>query len=192
MTENTEYYNYPDKNDKLTLQFIKEKEGDGKYWVESESQIIDLITSYFEKYLPKESTRFLDAGCGNGRLIPRFVPYFDSITAIEPDKTRFEKAKELVVAGKLDSKVFVYNLGVMDYLHLTAKPFDFILSSHVIQHINSKSVYPMLEGLVNLLNKNALLAITTCHSVRSENYFVKSHLHERPDFSNRNYGKRVQ
>jgi len=91
-------YIYPDYNDKITKTMIDEKEsikGVG-YWQRSEKRILNLMKKQIEKYIKKDNTWFLDAGCGDGRLLPEFEKYFDNILLVEPDKYRLKKAQQLV------------------------------------------------------------------------------------------------
>jgi len=169
-----ESYTYPDKQDKMIVQFIKEK--DENYWIESENIILDLIKSYFENLLPKKKRNFLDAGCGSGRLIPYFASCFNEIDGFEPDEERFKEAKEFIKLNNLEDKTRLFQGSLQEYQIAFNKNADFILCSHVIQHIHSYSVEAFLTALSGLLNKNGLLAITTNHSIRPSNYFMKSYL----------------
>jgi SAM-dependent methyltransferase len=171
-----ESYTYPDKNDKLTIQFIREKESDDNYWAKSENAIIDLINGSFNKHLDAGCEAFLDAGCGSGRLIPFFESHFSNIVALEPDPQRFSLARDFILSKGLDYKTQFVLSTLEDYAARANRQFDFILSSHVIQHIHSYSVLPMLESFAQLLKARGLLAITTCHSVKPANYFIKSSL----------------
>ena len=120
--------------------------------------------------------RFLDAGCGNGRLIPRFEPYFHEIVAVEPDEQRYRQAIEFIRSCSLEDKTRIHQLSLQEYQNISDNHADFILCSHVIQHIHSYAVHPFLSGLAGLLSEHGLLAITTCHSIRPSNYFMKSFL----------------
>lgn len=168
-------YTYPDKYDELTIQFIKEKENDDKYWEESENSIINHVISYFKTHLHCEFRRFLDAGCGSGRLIPKFEHFFQEIVAIEPDFQRYEKTREMVKKSGIEQKTQIHQVFLEEFSAVANKQFDFILCSHVIQHIHSYSVNPFLIDLKELLDEKGILAITTSHSVRPFNYFIKSY-----------------
>lgn len=116
----------------------------------------------------------LDAGCGNGRLIARFLPFFDEYVAIEPDKTRIVGAISMAAALAEGGKVRFEQCSVASYSG--SEPFDFILSSHVIQHIATREVEPLLRKLVGLLAPGGLFAVMTCHSTSpsGEDSFSKS------------------
>ncbi|MCF8297448.1 MAG: class I SAM-dependent methyltransferase [Saprospiraceae bacterium] len=167
-------YTYPDKKDKMIIQFIKEK--DENYWVESENIILNIIKSYFDKFLPKRNRKMLDAGCGSGRLLPFFESYFDEIDGVEPDKQRYKEANKFIKSLNLKEKIRLHNIPIQEYQIKPDTTYDFILCSHIIQHIHSYSVKACLSALSGLLNKNGLLAITTNHSTRPSNYFMKSYL----------------
>lgn len=167
-------YTYPDKNDKLFLQFLHEKEA-GHYWEESEIRILQMIKNHLKNFHPESNSRFLDAGCGTGRLIPEFASLFSEIVAVEPDSQRMESAMEYIHRSGFGHNTKFFNLSIEDFSKTGTKPYDFILSSHVIQHIHSNSVKPMLAILADMLKPNGYLAITTCHSTTGSCHFIKSY-----------------
>lgn len=168
------WYSYPDEQDKMIAQFIREK--DERYWEESENVIIELIIKYFDLKLPRTGRKFFDAGCGTGRLIPRFAEYFDEIVGVEPDIKRYKQAIEFMESQKLAHKTHIFHASLPAYQALSKDQADFVLCSHVIQHIESHAVKPFLNALAKMVSPQGLLAITTNHSTRPDNYFIKSFL----------------
>jgi 2-polyprenyl-3-methyl-5-hydroxy-6-metoxy-1,4-benzoquinol methylase len=167
-------YHYPDENDGLTVKFLAEFEKSDKYWDQSENTIIELIKKHISTLPFKGINRFLDAGCGNGRLITRFEEQFDEIVALEPDLHRIANATKLVKSIGIDHKTRFYQTLAEKF---TPKvKFDFILCSHVIQHIHTDSVKPLLNNLKDHLTEAGIIAITTCHSEQSQDYFTKNYL----------------
>ena len=169
-------YVYPDHNDKVTTKMIDEKEslkGSG-YWKRSEQNIINKMKDQIEKNTKKEALSFLDAGCGNGRLLPEFEKYFKNILLIDPDKNRIQSAKELVDKLNLSDKVTCKTLSI-ESINLSQK-FDVILCNHVLQHVHTKKIRSILEKLYEILNENGLLLLTTCNSKKNKGYFVKQYV----------------
>jgi len=166
-------YVYPDYNDKITITMIDEKEsvkGVG-YWQRSEKRILNLMKKQIEKHTKKENTRFLDAGCGDGRLLPEFEKYFNDIVLIDPDKQRLKSAKRLVSKLDISKKVNCKTLSIESIE--SKQKFDVILCNHVLQHVHTDNIKKILEKFYELLNKDGLLFITTCNSSKKEDYFVK-------------------
>jgi 2-polyprenyl-3-methyl-5-hydroxy-6-metoxy-1,4-benzoquinol methylase len=167
-------YHYPDENDGLTVKFLAEFEKSEQYWNQSENKIIELINKHISAIPQIGLKRFLDAGCGNGRLIIRFAAQFDEIVALEPDLHRIANATELVKSIGIDHKTNFYQT-LAEKFTLKVK-FDFILCSHVIQHIHTDSVKPLLKNLKDHLKESGIIAITTCHSEHSHDYYTKNYL----------------
>lgn len=168
-------YQYPDENDGLTLKFLAEFEKTQQYWDQSENTIIDLIKKQISAMSNKgEPKSFLDAGCGNGRLIPRFEDQFDKIVAIEPDAQRLEHANDLVKFLGIERKTSFCLTLAEDYK--SQSKFDFILNSHVIQHIHTGLVKPLLKNLTDRLKEDGIFAITTCHSSRKQDHYLKNYV----------------
>ena len=92
-------YNYPDEGDKITTILIEEK-SDNKYWEESERNVLDIMIEDIRK-MPNKP-KFLDLGCGTGRLFSVFYPYVENIIGVEPDLERFNKSKN--EAEKINSE----------------------------------------------------------------------------------------
>jgi len=169
-------YVYPDYNDKITITMIDEKEsvkGIG-YWQRSEKRILNLMKKQIEKHIKKDNTWFLDAGCGDGRLLPEFEKYFDNILLIDPDIERLKSAKRLINRLDLSKKVKCKTLSIGSIK--SKQKFDVILCNHVLQHVHTDNIKKFLEKFYELLNKDGLLFITTCNSTKKEDYFVKQYI----------------
>ena len=167
-------YTYPDLKDEITCLFIGNHELYEGYWVESENHILDLMKRHIDENIQSEKISLLDAGCGEGRLTAYFSKYFDHILAIDPDKSRLDTAKEII-----------QNLGVSDKVHFDGIPleelgerekFDVILCSHILQHVHTELIIKILSKLKRILKEEGLLFITTCHSTKGTDYFVKEFL----------------
>lgn len=158
-------YTYPDRHDKITVEYINTAQYIPNYWEISEafvlSEIIDKIVQVWGT-----TGKLLDVGCGEGRLFEVFKDFSSNIDAIEPDYDRY-----LVAKGKNDH---VENVGIIDYD--SAEKYHIVLSSHIIQHVATDTLDEHLNKLSSFLLPNGLLVVNTCHSVIGKDYFVKSEI----------------
>jgi ubiquinone/menaquinone biosynthesis C-methylase UbiE len=160
---------YPDIEDKNIIKFIQDNEPYPGYWEKSE----EFVFSYFEKIVKNNNySRLLDLGCGGGRLIKRFSNYFNEVIALEPDKKRIEKAKNLVQKEKLDNINFI-NESFLD-VNFPSEEFDVVICSHIVQHVNTDDLSKIFEKVNFILKKNGILMITTNHSKNKQEFFMKN------------------
>lgn len=175
-------YHYPDFEDHLIIKFLTEFEKNEIYWAESEKKILKLISETLERE-NKYAGYFLDAGCGKGRLLEIFAPRFSHSHALEPDPARYSQTAEMLSKSNFSGKVELFNCTAQDYRSTTQ--YDFILCSHVIQHIHTDDVLPLLTNLHQHLNSGGLMAITTCHSNCEMDNFNKDYLKDGKPVSER-------
>jgi 2-polyprenyl-3-methyl-5-hydroxy-6-metoxy-1,4-benzoquinol methylase len=167
-------YIYPDVNDEITKAYIRENEPFSNYWERSEEKVLSLIKEKIEKHLPRSRDSWLlDAGCGTGRLLPEFQKYFSNILAIDPDPLQIEKARETARINGFADKV-VFKMTSAELLDWKEESVDVILSSHVIQHVHTKTVPKILSKFQTVLKSDGLLFIMTTHSRRDRGYYVKA------------------
>lgn len=169
-------YNYPDPTDKITCALIDNHEPYKGYWADSERKILDLMKRLIKKHLGTRRGSLLDAGCGNGRLLKSFSPYFNRILAIDPDYDRLSLARTFVEKEGLSQKVILKDIPI-EALDEREK-FDVIICSHVIQHVNTSNISKILSKFGNILAEEGLLLITTTHSTIGEDFFVKDFLED--------------
>lgn len=170
-------YTYPDKNDEITIAMINkiEKQKGKGYWQKSELRIINKMIKTIKQLIKKEGkTSFLDSGCGDGRLTPKFEPYFDFITLLDPDAKRIKIAKNLIKKEKFIDKV-EFEVIPLESINYNNK-FDVILCSHVLQHVYTDNVSIILKNIKNALKTNGLFFITTCNSLKNDDYYTKQYL----------------
>lgn len=161
-------YTYPDKDDKLTEQMITKGYG-AEYWDVSEKNILKIAVEQVDALPEKTGKRkFLDLGCGQGRLISTFTGHVDEYLGLEPDEERFRFAAE--TGDRLDgceNTSVTVKRGDISILPENDM-YDTVLLSHVLQHISSIDAADILEKISAHLEENGLLIVTTT-STDSEN-----------------------
>lgn len=164
-------YEYPDVDDRLTRELIDRKEPYPGYWEASENRVL----SHAERFLnPEKKGRLLDIGCGDGRLLGKFDTYFGEIIGLEPDRDRLNKAKE--GAGDLEASLELVNKTFLEADF--EDTFDAVLCSHVLQHIQTSSIESFEAKIEDVLEQNGILILTTSHSGRKEDMFLKGYMEE--------------
>ncbi|WP_010252728.1 class I SAM-dependent methyltransferase [Acetivibrio cellulolyticus] len=165
-------YLYPDRNESITLNLIRESEPYHNYWDKSEGKILDIAIKRI-KQLGLDGT-MLDAGCGMGRLTLKFGKYFREIHACEPDTERYSVFCKNINKWDMSHKVKPY-LGGAEKLEFS-EYFDIIICSHVIQHIQEDIAEKMMASFGRMLKENGLLFITTTHSLEDRVVFCESYM----------------
>ena len=151
-----EAYAYPDEDDRITSRFIEEAEPFPGYWAESDERAMARAGAELAKLLgPRETVRALDAGCGPGRMFPWLARLAATIVAVDPDAARLAVGAE--VAHGLGADITTLTTDVHD---LVAEPFDLVLCSHVIQHIPTAELVPLLTRLGGFTAPGGLLMLT--------------------------------
>lgn len=160
-------YSYPDKGDHLTSQTIDREEPFEGYWERSENEVL----SHAENFINQIEARLLDVGCGDGRLFNRFKDYADQIVGLEPDEDR--RSSAIKKAEEIDTDIDVRGL---DFLEADfEKAFDIVLCSHVLQHVKTSDLDDFAVRLRDNLVDGGLLILTTSHSTRRSDVFMKSY-----------------
>jgi 2-polyprenyl-3-methyl-5-hydroxy-6-metoxy-1,4-benzoquinol methylase len=163
-------YAYPDGEDQLTREWFEGAGEDFKRYSEaSDRRVLEKVTGWLRSRLGGGEASLLDAGCGEGRLIPELAADFHRIEAVEPDASRLERAKTRVrVAGLADKVTFTH--GTIENLVPSAR-FDVVLCSHVLQHVHTATVPTLLRRLREALVEGGQLVLTTCHSITGQESF---------------------
>lgn len=169
-------YLYPDIDDKITASFIKEREPFEGYWERSEKKVLNLVEKFIQENVRQVlDSWFFDAGCGTGRLLPKFERHFHHILAIDPDPTQIQKAEMLVKKSGFIDKV-VFQATSIEKLDWKKESIDVILCSHILQHVHTDSVPSILRKFAKLARRKGLLFIMTTHSRKNYDYYVKAYL----------------
>jgi SAM-dependent methyltransferase len=160
-------YRYPDYGDQCIHRF--EAAYGAAKWMREEQWVLNKALKVLHRLFPENARLFIDVGCGEGRLIPIFEAYFDQIIGLDPDSERLIQARQAVDALQIEG-VSLYNAAVPDFsLNESA---EFILSSHIIQHIPTTLLQPFLNWINNHLKPGALVLILFAKSTQNASYFT--------------------
>jgi len=164
-------YSYPDPQDAITSAAILDVEGDPGRWEESEAFALLLLEQQLAHTLPeRDAVKALDAGCGEGRLLAWLTKFASQICALDPDSSRLRKAEGL--RASLTSTI--------DFMCLPAHQaprdaYRLLMCSHVIQHIHTDAVAPLLDALGrSSASDGKLILACSCAPAGQESYGLTS------------------
>ncbi len=152
----TESYRYPDTGDHVTGAFIRRHEPYPGYWTASEDKALGKIAERLTG--ARTGVKALDAGCGEGRLLPWLARFSADVTAADPDPDRLAKARETVV----EDTVLAFT--VSPITELGGGPYDLVVCSHVIQHVPTSDVTPILRRLAEVTAPGGVLVLSYSRS----------------------------
>ena len=164
-------YEYPDAADSLTIDMINQMESTAGYWQQSETRVLEMVKQKLES---KTTTSMLDVGAGYGRLSIEFSSYFASITLLEPDEDRLEGARAACKSAGIADKCSFSSQKGQDLS--PDEKFDFIMCSHIIQHMPHNDAIALLEKLRSMLLPGGLCVLMTTHA--KEGFFSKQLLRD--------------
>jgi SAM-dependent methyltransferase len=167
-------YIYPDRHDVLSAAMIRETERSDGYWATEERAVLDRLIGWIASMPGGRVRRMLDAGCGDGRLIPVFAPYAEVIVAIDPDAGRVAAARGRVTEAGLTEQVQLMCTTIEAFI--ASEPFDIVLCSHIIQHVGTAAAPSILRALARAVAPNGRVAILTARSPDGEDRFVRAEL----------------
>lgn len=152
----TETYRYPDRGDRVTTLFIEQHEPYPGYWESSERRALGQLGTRLAAGLDaRGDVRALDAGCGEGRLLPWIAGFSAEITAVDPDVERLAVAQTVAVPENAE-----VTFRPSPITGLSGGPFDVVICSHVIQHVPTADLVPILENLYAVSAPGGWLALS--------------------------------
>lgn len=146
---------YSDRNDKITKLYISLSTTNQYLWEILEHKAYKHVETYFLNY--KEG-KILDAGCGEGRLEPVLVNYFDSVVLIDEDFDRLKIAKNSLLKFK-NRLMFVQSK--IEEMPFRNNYFDVVICSHVLQHMFEDSYPVAIKIIYDRIKKFGTLVFTT-------------------------------
>lgn len=168
-------YQYPDRDDRITAHFIEQSEPYTGYWNLSELRAFNLAVRRLERILgTRKHITALDAGCGQGRLLPLLTQLAGEITGVDPDPDRLAVARKQ--AEYLQTRKLNFELSAI--ADFSSKPFDLVVCSHVIQHVSTSEVIPLLERLHRLTTPTGVLLLSYARAPVGQESFSVTRLKE--------------
>jgi SAM-dependent methyltransferase len=164
-------YQYPDLFDQITVALLQSKKLDLEFLEQSENTVLASVEKLF---LNQSFGNLLDLGCGAGRLTIKYAEYFNQVTALEPDIERLRIARDNINSNK--TKNVAYLQAPFLKAELQDEYFDVVLCNQVIQHIDTAMIEPMMQRIFRLLKSDGIMVLTTSHSTRNDDFYVKSFL----------------
>lgn len=116
-----------------------------------------ILPAYLKEELPRDrNSAILDIGCGFGQMLKALkVEGYKNLTGIDISAEAIESCSE----QKLNVEKIV---SIANYCHNARKKYDFIVMSHVIEHIEKKEIIETLRSIrMQLLNEGGRIMIMT-------------------------------
>lgn len=175
-------FQYPDVDDHILQAFVEQKQPYIGYWLESERNALRKASDYLLEQLgPREQVRALDAGCGQGRMIPWIAKFSSHVLAADPDQERLARARRVKPTMDVGPTQLVFQNVPIDLI--SGGPFDLIICSHVIQHVSTLVARQILLSLRALAAPDCVAIIAFSRSkVGLETYGVSQMQAGEPDF----------
>ena len=164
-------YQYPDKADGITLSIVLSKHMATEELDNAENAI---LSNFGELFREKTFETLLDLGCGKGRLILKFADFFNRVTALDPDENRLCQAKNFLIKNKIQNVDFIPK--TIEDADLANDSFDVVICNQIIQHVPTSCIEPMMKEVSRVLKKKGVLILTTSHSSRGQDFFLKAYL----------------
>jgi ubiquinone/menaquinone biosynthesis C-methylase UbiE len=108
--------------------------------------------------IPSGST-VLDAGCGEGVISVMLAQKGCIVTGVDISEPNIESCKEYAKEEKLEDKL-TFLVGDMENLPVPDKSFDYVISSHVLEHI--PDFHKGVTEINRVARVGAVIAIPTC------------------------------
>ena len=99
-----------------------------------------------------QNKQVLDLGCGTGEFLNNYFEMGAQCTGIDIEKNFKLKNKK---------NFNLYNLDANTFLKNCKKKFDIIFLFEFLEHLEEKDKHELFESLVKVLNKNALIFVST-------------------------------
>ena len=99
-----------------------------------------------------QNKQVLDLGCGTGEFLNNYCEMGAKCTGIDIEKNFKLKNKKNLNLYNLDANIFLKNC---------KKKFDIIFLFEFLEHIDEENKHKLFGNLIKILNKNALIFIST-------------------------------
>ena len=99
-----------------------------------------------------QNKQVLDLGCGTGEFLNNYFEMGAQCTGIDIEKNFKLKNKK---------NFNLYNLDANTFLKNCKKKFDIIFLFEFLEHLEEREKHKLFESLIKILNKNALIFVST-------------------------------
>ena len=99
-----------------------------------------------------QNKQVLDLGCGTGEFLNNYFEMGAQCTGIDIEKNFKLKNKK---------NLNLYNLDANTFLEKCKKKFDIIFLFEFLEHLEEGDKHKLFESLIKILNKNALIFVST-------------------------------
>lgn len=166
-------YFYPDRNDDIALAtFTQTNHTTG--WKTTEDKLHAYVRNVLLRRFGKK-LRILDLGTGSGRLVPQYIALSRFFAAIDRDKTRIDFSRILAAAREAGKCIDIRVMNGNSLEGICREPFDFIIISHVLQHIPHSLIHQILEQCIEKLTTDGILYIAIPVTHEPDEYYVILH-----------------
>lgn len=141
---------YTDAGDQGALAVIAFNEVAPDAWHNSDFEVVRQVLA------TRSPRRAVDVGAGTGRMIPTLAEHVSRLTIIEPDAGRRASARREAEGADLLLDATVATLDDV----AESGCFDFILASHVVQHLADEALSDFIAALRRVAARGATLQVT--------------------------------
>lgn len=138
-----------------------------RYWDLSEERILQKLDQFFTRF---KDGLLVDFGCGDGRLSFRYAATFKAVHAVDGDQCKISECKQAAIDLGLH-RVNFYNAH-LPHSPLPTKNSDVVLCHHLLEHIPTWNVQPILATCNRTLKDDGFLVLSTAHSKADHNLFT--------------------
>ena len=110
-----------------------------------------------------QNKQVLDLGCGTGEFLNNYFEMGAQCTGIDIEKNFKLKNKK---------NFNLYNLDANTFLKNCKKKFDIIFLFEFLEHLKEGDKHKLFESLIKILNKNALIFVSTLNKNLLSKYLV--------------------
>jgi len=137
------HYQYPDPHDDITRAAVA-RNNQQATWLSNEARLHGCIRSLLWRRFGRP-LRILDVGTGPGRLVPEYIGLSRFYAAVDRDPARIGRDFIEAAARAAGTRVDIRASQGCSLAELYGAPFDFIIVSHVLQHVAPEAADELLE-----------------------------------------------
>ncbi len=158
-------YFYPDVEDRLVEKMVRVY---GGRWEREELEVLNIVAKYLGDVGASRCIA-VDVACGKGRLIPwikSLICRSGEIIAFDLDISRLTKALDEI---DVNTDLLLANA---EFIPLRSSVADFVLCSHLIQHVTRSACFKILGEMHRIMKLGSYALIMTTHSDQDDEYYM--------------------